>query len=175
MKNSALPFVVLAVAVAVAVAVRCRSRGPRVESVRAPDGTVTKVVFYPDSSDGTNSVLTFRNGVLDGPVVRYCRRSRGSGRSTQTIETSGVYRQGVPWEGTFLGHGSDGGTDDSLCWHGGDWLPVTFVTYSNGVPVRIYDSLGASDSPPEGWSPVRFLSDSNGVPIRTSIRTESQE
>ena len=151
MKNSFLPFVVLAVALAVAVAVRCRSRSPRVESVRAPDGTVTKVIFYPDSSDGTNSVLTFRNGVLDGPVVRYGRR--GSERSTQTIETSGIYRQGVPWEGTFLGHGSDGGTDDSLSWHGGDWLPVTFVTYSNGIPVRIYDSLGASDSPPEGMEP----------------------
>lgn len=173
MKNSFLPFVVLAVALAVAVAVRCRSRSSRVESVRAPDGAVTKIVFYPDSSDGTNSVLTFRNGVLDGPVVRYGRR--GSERSTQTIETSGIYRQGVPWEGTFLGHGSDGGTDDSLSWHGGDWLPVTFVTYSNGIPVRIYDSLDASDSPPEGWSPVRFLSDSNGVPIRTSIRTESQD
>ena len=173
MKNSFLPFVVLAVSLAVAVAVRCRSRSPRVESVRAPDGTVTKVIFYPDSSDGTNSVLTFRNGVLDGPVVRYGRR--GSERSTQTIETSGIYRHGVPWEGTFLGHGSDGGTDDSLSWHGGDWLPVTFVTYSNGIPVRIYDSLGASDSPHEGCSPVRFLSDSNGVPVRTSIRTESQD
>ena len=100
MKNSALPFVVLAVAVAVAVAVRCRSRGPRVESVRAPDGTVTKVVFYPDSSDGTNSVLTFRNGVLDGPVVRYCRRSplsSSDGRTSLTTTAITVSRIQAIW------------------------------------------------------------------------------
>ena len=161
---------VLVAAVSVATAVRCRSGGPRTETVRSSDGTVTKVVFYSDPDDGTNSVLTFRDGVLDGPVVRYTRRSHGSARlpaPPQTVEMNGIYRRGSPWEGTFLGFGSAGKVDDSPRWHGGDWLPVTIVTYSNGLPVCIYDSLGASDSPPDGWPPVRYLSDTNGVLDRT--------
>ena len=170
MKRQILPAAVLVAAVAVATVVRCRSGGPRIETVRSSDGTVTKVVFYPNSADGTNSVLTFRDGVLDGPVVRYARRSQWSARSSappQTIEMNGIYRRGAPWEGTFLGFGSDGKVDDSLRWHGGDWLPVTIVTYSNGLPVCIYDSLGASDSPPDGWTPVKYLSDTNGALDRT--------
>ena len=69
MKRQILPAAVLVAAVAVATVVRCRSGGPRIETVRSSDGTVTKVVFYPNSADGTNSVLTFRDGVLDGPVI----------------------------------------------------------------------------------------------------------
>jgi hypothetical protein len=160
---------VLVAAIAVAAAVRCRPGGPRIETNRSSDGTVTKVVFYPDARDGTNSVLTFRDGVLDGPVVRYASMNRGfrhSPDAPQSIGTSGTYRRGVPWDGTFLGFGSDGKADDSLSWHGGDWLPVTIVSYSNGMPVRIYEYLGASDSPPDGWDPVTLVSYSNGVPIR---------
>ena len=58
MKNPVHPFAVLVVAIAAAVAVGCRSRGPRVESVRAPDGT-GPTLLHPGEDSASECPLPY--------------------------------------------------------------------------------------------------------------------
>ncbi len=94
--------------------------------------------FWPDNPKWTNSVLTYRDEVLDGLVIRYERPGieHFGGPMRQKIGLVGSYRNGLPWNGRFICFGAN--TNQTIKdehWGGsGDFTSgYSYVTYSNGV------------------------------------------
>ena len=99
--------------------------------------------FWPNNPKWTNSVLTYRDEVLDGPVIRYEQPGieHFGGPMTQKIGLLGSYRNGLPWNGRFICFGAH--TNQTIKdehWVGSGDLTsgYSYVTYSNGVLSEVW-------------------------------------
>ncbi len=94
--------------------------------------------FWSDSPKWTNSLLTYRDKVLDGAVIRYERPGieHFGGPMRQRVGLLGVYRNGLPWNGRFICFGAN--TNQTIkdeYWVGSGHFAsgYSYVTYSNGI------------------------------------------